>query len=258
MKIEKKTSFDNHLQEYNRWRPTYSPEVFSTICDYSNIKKNSVLVEVGCGTGQATVFFLDYGCNVIGVESGTNFTNFLRNKFVNYKNFYVYNMDFENYSMQSGVVDLIYAATSFHWVNEDIGYKKAFDLLKSGGSIALFWNTPFVNRNDDMLHQDIQKIYRKYTRNYKAPIEIDEEKYKKRKQTIEKYGFVNVKSILFHQTRTFKAHEYIALLNTYSDHIEMMPDTKRAFESEIYKAIIKGGDRLVVYDTIDLYLAKKP
>lgn len=251
-------SFDQKLNEYEKWRPKYSKEVFSAICNYSHIDKSKILVEVGCGTGQATEFFLECGSRVIAIESGKNFAKFVADKFAKYANFKVYNLDFENFTLQNNSIDLIYAATSFHWVNEEVGFRKVFNMLKRGGTIALFWNTPFVNRIDDPLHQDIQKIYKKYRPNEPTPIENNTEKYRLRRKTIEKYGFVNLKLLFFHQTRTFSSKEYISLLNTYSDHITLPPKIKNAFEKEIIQTIDKHGGILKVYDTIDLYLAKKP
>ncbi|MNN86286.1 hypothetical protein D3C81_2036910 [compost metagenome] len=62
---------------------------------------------------------------------------------------------------------------------------------------------------------------------------------------------------LYHLTRRFSSNDYIALLNSYSDHRSMPSATKELFEAEIKEAIIQFGDVISVYDTIDLYLARK-
>lgn len=132
-----------------------------------------------------------------------------------------------------------------------------FRLLKDGGVLALFWNTPFVAREDDALHQQIQALYQRYRSSSFKPIENDPNRYQSISDTITKYGFTDLKCSLFHQTRTFTAEEYIQLLNTYSDHRSMPHPQKRQFEDEISSAIKAFGDCMRVYDTIDLYLARK-
>ncbi|WP_346938504.1 hypothetical protein [uncultured Clostridium sp.] len=62
---------------------------------------------------------------------------------------------------------------------------------------------------------------------------------------------------LYHHTRKFSAEDYICLLNTYLDHRSMPANTKQLFENEIKNAIIENVNLLNVYDTIDLYLARK-
>jgi len=75
---------------------------------------------------------------------------------------------------------------------------------------------------------------------------------------MKKYGFSNCQSHLFYSVRQFTADEYIGLLNIYSDHRALPKQMKKEFETEISVAINDCGGRLKVYDTIDLYLARKP
>lgn len=130
-------------------------------------------------------------------------------------------------------------------------------LLKGDGTIAVFWNKPFAAREDDSLHQEIQKIYQKYRPSTAKIIEHDSTRYKKISETIQSYGFRDLEMKLYHQTRKFSTQDYICFLNTYSDHRTMPAHTKQLFESEIENAIMKNGNVLNIHDTIDLYLARK-
>lgn len=133
-----------------------------------------------------------------------------------------------------------------------------FRLLKSGGTLALFWNHPFVGRENDPLHMAIQKIYGNYRPSSRKPAEFGKENCRERFDAIKSYGFTDVSLKLFHGTRTFDADGYVSLLNTYSDHRTMPEDRKIPFENEIRETIRRFGGALTVYDTMDLYLAKKP
>lgn len=252
-----KLIFDKNVESYDKYRPRYCQELYDKIISYSNINRSSKVVEVGCGTGQATEAFLKTGCSLCAVEPGENLSKYTQYKYRNYCNLSVENIKFEDYSIEANSIDLIYSATAFHWIDECIGYKKAYDSLKEGGIIALFWNRPFVNKKDDPLHVRIQEIYKKYGETYEEPVEANESTYTVRKNTILKYGFKDCKFYLFHNIRVFNADEYIELLNTYSDHSASLGENKMLFEKEVKDAICAYGGKIKLYDTIDLYMGQK-
>lgn len=256
--MDLRLKFNEDETNYDKWRPTYVPELFDEIIRYSGINKGKQALEIGIGTGQATSPILQTKCKLTAIEIGEKLAEYSRRKFASFSNFEVININFESFRGINNTFDLIYSATAFHWIPEEIGYTKVFDLLKNGGVLALFWNHPFVNRADDLLHSEIRKVYNKYRPSDKQPIEFDKSNCTKVVETIKHYGFTNVYSKLFFQTRTFTAESYIALLNTYSDHRALPENVKRGLESEIMFAINSFGGKLHVYDTMDLYLAQKP
>ncbi|MBX4262796.1 class I SAM-dependent methyltransferase (plasmid) [Clostridium estertheticum] len=255
--MDKRFTFNEDVMNYDKWRPTYCKELFNDIIQYSKLDRNKKAVEVGVGTGQASLPFLMTGCDVTAIELGNNLAEYSKEKFKEYKNFSVYNTSFEDFECNDNSIDILYSATAFHWIPEDIGYPKALKVLKNDGTLALFWNRPFVKREDDLLHQKIQNIYQKYRPSNAKFIENDTARYNKISKTIQSYGFRDLELKLYHQTRIFNSTDYISLLNTYSDHISMAVSTKLLFESEIENAVLESGNVLTVYDTIDLYLARK-
>ncbi|HAT4125468.1 TPA: class I SAM-dependent methyltransferase [Clostridium perfringens] len=255
--MDKRFTFNEDVMNYEKWRPTYCEELFHDIMEYSKLDRNKKALEIGIGTGQATLPFLKTGCDLRAIELGENLAEFSKNKFKDYKNFNILNVPFEDFKCDENTFDLIYSATAFHWIDENIGYPKALKLLKPGGTLALFWNKPFIGRKDDLLHQKIQSIYERYKPSKAKPIENDEEHYKELLEKLRKYGFKDVELKLYHKTRAFNACDYISLLNTYSDYIAMNPNIKEHFEKEIRQAILDNNNSLKIYDTMELYLARK-
>ena len=255
--MDKRFTFNEDAMNYEKWRPNYCEELFHDIMEYSKIDSHKKALEIGTGTGQATLPFLKTGCDLRAIELGENLAEFSKNKFKDYKNFNILNVPFEDFKGDENTFDLIYSATAFHWIDENIGYPKAFKLLKPGGTLALFWNKPFIGRKDDLLHKKIQNIYEKYKPSKAKPIEKDKEHYKELLEKLKKYGFKDVELKLYHKTRTFNACDYISLLNTYSDHRTMNLAIKAKFEEEIKEAILEHNNLLRVYDTMELYLARK-
>ncbi len=255
--MDKRFTFNEDVKNYDEWRPTYCKELYNDIIQYSELNQNKKAMEVGIGTGQATMPFLMTGCDVTAIELGKKLAEYSKEKFKDYKNFTVYNTSFEDFECNDNSIDILYSATAFHWIPEDIGYPKALKVLKNDGTLALFWNKPFVKREDDLLHQKIQSIYQKYRPSNSKFIENDTARYNKILKTIKSYGFRDLEVKLYHQTRGFNSSDYISLLNTYSDHRSMVASTKQLLYSEIENAILENGNALTVYDTIELYLARK-
>lgn len=250
-------TFNEDVKNYDRFRPTYTKELFDNIIHYSSLDKTKEALEIGIGTGQATTPILQTGCSLTAIELGDNLASYCENKFREYDNFTIHNTSFEDYHYAPNSVGLIYSGTAFHWIPEEIGYTKVFDMLKRGGTLALFWNRPSIKK-DSTIYNEIQLIYKKYSPTYEPPVEDKQDKYNRIMESIRKYGFVDLQFKLIHQTRSFNAEDYISLLNTYSDHRVMPKDIRLAFEEEMRATINKHGGVLTIYDTMDLYLAKKP
>mgnify|MGYP002509736565 CR=1 FL=1 len=251
-------TFDTVAEQYEKLRPTYVPELYEDIFQYRNIDKTSHALEVGIGGGQATLPILETGCNVTAVEYGKNFSELCRQKFRKYPGFSVVTSKFEDFTGESNSYDLIYSASAFHWVPEETGYPKVFDLLKSGGVFARFANHPYKDKGREEVHLALQKLYNVYMPNSTEGSEYGKKEAESRAEIARKYGFTDICYKLYHRTRSFTAKEYTALLGTYSDHMIMEEKKRKAFFFEIERVIDQCGGTITIYDTIDLQLARKP
>lgn len=146
------------VERYDKVRWGYPYELYADILRYCGTGKGSKALEIGAGTGKATAPFLDAGYDVTAVELGKNLAAFLSEKFNANKNFRVIPSSFEEVSLDDDQFDLIYAATSFHWVDAEVGCPKVFRLLKNGGVFALF-RCNAVPAEGNAVYEDIQKVY---------------------------------------------------------------------------------------------------
>lgn len=256
-------TFDTVAARYEKLRPGYTDELYKAIYNYINIDNSSNVVEIGIGGGQATLPILEKGCTLTAVEYGENFSKLCEKKFEEYKNFSVITGKFENISFADFQYDLVYSASAFHWIPENIGYSKVYAMLKSGGAFARFANHPDRDKGNPALSAEIDKLYSIYYYGYygkdiQSEKEYSEEQAVQRAQIAEKYGFVDIKYAMFYRTRTFSAKEYVELLGTYSDHIAIEKKIRMEFFYKIEEAINKHGGLFTIYDTMDLQLARKP
>jgi len=251
-------TFNTKAEKYERMRPGYLPELYEDIFSSLKINEQSNVLEIGIGGGQATLPVLQTGCMLTAVESGENLSRLCREKFRAYPRFSIVTAKFEDAVFESNSYDLIFSASAFHWVPEEIGYPKVFEILKSGGIFARFANHPFKDKGRDGLHEALQEIYRVYMPNSSASDEYTEKDASNTADIAKKYGFEDISYKLYHRTRSFSSKEYVELLDTYSDHIAIEETTRKKFYSEIETVIENFGGQITIYDTIDLQLARKP
>ncbi|MBQ8378936.1 MAG: methyltransferase domain-containing protein [Oscillospiraceae bacterium] len=249
--MEDNLLFDLDCNNYDAMRPKYHKDMYVDIKKYCHGKK---ALEVGMGTGQATEPFLRAAYTVTGIEPGYNMYNKAIVNFLGYKKFDCVNTTFENFVAEHDTYDIIFSATAFHWINPEIAYPKAYYLLNKGGTLALFWNTPDVNRSNDSVHYAIGDIYKKYFGERPQRPDMNYI-YETRLSYMHKYGFEDVHFKLYDDIRRMNSIEYARLLETYPDVIKM--ERKNEFLAEIVNAIERNGGTVTIYDTIDLYLGRK-
>lgn len=251
--MEKKLSFNENADNYDRLRPRYCQELFADIAAYAGLQEGAAALEVGAGTGQATGPFLERGCQVTAIEPGAQLAGILNQKHRESAKLSVKNCLFEDFSAPSGSFDLIYAGTAFHWVPEEAGYPKAKKLLRPGGTLALFWNTPVIQNPES---DAMQPAYQRFFPDESRPPQFPQERFDKREALMHKYGFSFVQRRYYYKERILTAKEYILLLDTYSDVRIMEPDRKEAFFQEIEEAILGCGGMVRIRDIMDLHLGK--
>ena len=247
--------FDSIPDQFDQWRPRYCEELFTDLIEYANLDSEKTALEVGPGTGQASEPILKTGCSYLAIELGENFTEFMENRFSAYNNFKIVNADFETYEFNSKF-DLVYSAAAFQWIPEKVGYPKAYDLLKSGGTFAMFMTRPDIQPGggytDEPLFSKIQEVYSKFFHpetEYTCRLDYDAR---------EKYGFINLEKREYHKTRIYTADEYVSLIGTHSDHLTLKEPYKTRFYEGIRDVILSFGNKITLYDKITMYLARKP
>jgi SAM-dependent methyltransferase len=140
--------FDEVPDLYDRVRPTYPDELFADLVAVTGLDERSAVLEVGCGTGQATRSLAGLGCSVTAVEPGTGMANLARQRLAGSPNVDVETSSFEAWADQGRRFDVLVAASSWHWVDPSVGWRRAHDVLRPGGWMAVLGNV-VVRRPDE-------------------------------------------------------------------------------------------------------------
>jgi len=250
-------TFDNAVAEYEKTRPGYLPAIFEDIFRYQPVSADSSVLEIGMGTGMATRPFLETGCRFVGVEPGENLAELAMHKYRGYANFSMQTQSLQDYVCPDESFDLIYAATAFHWIPEEYGYRRVYELLKNGGAFARFRYYAGSDKGRPALTDEIQALYRECMQREK-PREFGEADAKAVADIAKKYGFIDTRYMLYQKTKDFTADEYMSLLRTYPDHMKLPESQRSLLFDGIHHAIMRNGGVMTVYYTMDLELARKP
>ncbi len=150
-------SFDVYANNYHSVRPGYPALLFEDIRDQCGIDNNSRLLEIGAGSGIATVELVKLGCHVVAIEPGAHLAAITREQTREFKNVEVHEGIFENFQT-ADKFDVISAFTAFHWLNEEDKFQQVSDLLNPSGSLVLVWNSFF--QSDSSATEDVNRVSR--------------------------------------------------------------------------------------------------
>jgi SAM-dependent methyltransferase len=129
--------FDEVPELYDRVRPTYPDELFGDLVAITGIDERSSVLEVGCGTGQATRSLATLGCRVTAVEAGAGMASVARDRLAGWPNVEVETSPFEDWDDRGRRFDLLVAASSWHWIDPAVGWRRAHEVLRPGSWMAV-------------------------------------------------------------------------------------------------------------------------
>ncbi len=129
--------FDEVPDLYDRVRPTYPDELFADLVAITGIDANSAVLEVGCGTGQATRSLAPLGCSVTALEPGPGMVELARRWTATYPKVDIETATFEEWDDRGRRFDVLVAASSWHWVDPLIGWRRAREVLNPWGWMAV-------------------------------------------------------------------------------------------------------------------------
>lgn len=254
-----KNTFSKVIADYETARPTYPMELKERIAEFSGIQPGADVLEVGAGTGQATELFLGGGYSLDLLEVSGEQVRFLKEKYGAHPKVAVKQGYFEEYEADKQY-DLICSATAFHWVKSEIGYPKAWKMLKEGGTLAVFWHMSSVTKHEGGVFDGLNAIRRKYLPD--AGDGFDEagveQVRKKRIAQIRSGGCFGMPEMHeFTWTDEYDANRYAALINTYSDTQLMDEAPRKAYLHEIRTHILTCGGKVEMPQKVMLYLVRK-
>src|ERR671933_1014886 len=106
-------TFNEVAELYDQVRPGYPEALFDAVVQLSGIPAQGRILEIGCGTGQATVPFARRGYRILCVELGENLASVARRRLAAYPQVEVRTGAFEDWPEERSAFDLAVSAEAF-------------------------------------------------------------------------------------------------------------------------------------------------
>ncbi len=139
--METTHKFTGKADVYSKYRPGYPAEYINYLISYNNLSQDSIIADIGSGTGILTRQLLDKKLKVIAVEPNNEMRDVAEKALNGYQNFISINGTAEKTGIRQISVDLITAAQSFHWFDKNKFKLECGRISKPNSKVALVWNS---------------------------------------------------------------------------------------------------------------------
>jgi SAM-dependent methyltransferase len=155
--------FNEVPELYDRVRPTYPDELFADLVAITGMDRHSSVLEVGCGTGQATRSLAALGYHVTAIEPGAEMAALARQRLAAFGSVEVENSTFEEWDDGGRRFDVLVAASAWHWVDPLIGWRRAHDVLVPGGWLALLGNVVVRRQGEPEVYAETADLHERFS-----------------------------------------------------------------------------------------------
>lgn len=131
------TVFNEIAGAYDRHRPAYPDVLIDRGCQLAGLGPGARVLEIGCGTGQLTHSLLQRGLRVTAVEPGDKLIARARERLEQAGEVRFINARLEEAALPLAEYRAVFCASAIHWVDPDVSWRTAADVLADGGTLAL-------------------------------------------------------------------------------------------------------------------------
>jgi SAM-dependent methyltransferase len=243
MDEKRRLSFGGVAELYDRSRPSYPPALLDGVLEFAGAGAGDRALEVGAGTGKATVLFAERGLSVVALEPSAEMAAVARRNCAAYGRVTIEQTEFERWRPDGRRFQLVFSGQAWHWIAPDVRYAAARAALEPGGALAVFWNVP--DWDACALRGEFAEAYVRNGRanatddplNPTAPPEPEDWPG----EIAASAGFEAPEVRNYGWAARYTTAEYLDLLGTHSTNVILDEPERRAFLSDIAGVIDAAG-----------------
>lgn len=219
-------TFERTAEDYDRHRPTYPDVLFTDVFTYAGLTPHDRILEIGCGTGRATLPLARAGNRLLGIEPATAMADTVRAKLADHPNVEIRTSSFEEADIEPRGFGLVACAQTYHWLDPATRVDRIADTLRPGGAAAIFGNMPVWPSNTACFHERVQDVYRRiapelaHSGPFRSPDELPPHPFEGSDR------FTDLQQHSHPWSWTLSATEYAGLLRTHSPHAALDPEAR--------------------------------
>ncbi len=238
--------FGEDADLYDQARPSYPAPLIDDVVAMAGPSGRAL--DIGCGTGKATVLLAGRGLSGVGVEADPAMAELARRNLAGRPGWHIDVSDFETWqpSEGTGSFDLVCSAQAWHWLDPAVRAHKAHDLLKQGGWLALWWNRPAGESDDpdgDGIADGINAIYAEVAPEIAAKAGVGSKPAPSAADDIPAgLSFAEPLHKSYLWSKDYTPDEWVELLRTQSDHRLLPAEQLGELTGRVRRFLVaKGG-----------------
>ena len=216
---ELRATFAGDAELYDRMRPPYPSAIFDDLASFGQLGPNSRVLEIGCGTGQATRALAERDYQVTAIDLGADMVAIARRNLASFSRVEVVVATFESWPLPRERFDAVVSATAFHWLDPAVRVAKTAAVLRPGGTLAVI-STHHIVGGDTQFFEQVQACYERWDPSTPPGLRLPSpDEVPTNTSELDSSGLFEPAVIRrYAWTQTYTASEYRDLLLTYSGH----------------------------------------
>jgi SAM-dependent methyltransferase len=228
-------TFGTVAELYDRARPSYPAAIFDDLAELAELEPGSRVLEIGPGTGKATIELARRGYAVTGIELSPDLAAIACR---NVPEAEIEVGDFESWEPREPGFDAITAFAAFHWVAPELRYTKPARLLRPGGALAAVHGSHVLPEHGDAFFVEVQEDYDAVVPHPdNGPPGPPETADSWTQQFRDSGVFERVEERKHLQPLTYNADGFVGLLGTFSDNLALPAEQREELFRRIHARV---------------------
>ena len=267
---EQRFVFGEAAELYDRARPGYSTQLVDGVLGFAGVEGDGLrALEVGAGTGKATVAFASRGLRILALEPSPEMAAVARRNCAGFPRVTIELVTFEAWRVgEDGPAEpqqfgLLLSAQAWHWVDPAVRHVKAAQVLAPGGALALVWHR--IRWRDEPLRDELEELYRRlapdlYEQSPGFPGLTRRREHRELFQDLRATGlFEPARTRTYPWSQTFTADGFVERLATQSNHLLYDPGRRaELFDGLRGLVAAHGGEIVVPHDAMAVLARRRP
>jgi SAM-dependent methyltransferase len=258
--VRLRETFNEDAERYDRARPRYPVRMFDDLAA-AGVAPGARVLEIGCGTGQATVALAERGYRIVAVELGPDMAAVARRNLAAFDSVEVVTAAFEEWPLPGEPFDVVFSATAFHWVDPAVRVAKSADALRPGGVLATVATHHIAGGTwTEAFFAEIQRLYQRFDPSTPPGLRLQTARdiVEDDRELTSSGRFGPASFHRYEWELPYSTADYLDLLLTYSGH-RALPDARQSVLLDAIARLIDGdhGGRVVKRYLTELRIARR-